>query len=98
MIRIGEGELGLENHLVRYSVDVEQLAFDRGIDERNRQTRPHPGLPVRPVQGVALQVLAPMVQFAQGIRHDFYRAQLERPVDFLARGKYLAVKHRGRRH
>ena len=53
LTRIGEGELGLENHLVRYSVDVEQLAFDRGIDGPDRQTRPHAGLPVGPVQGVA---------------------------------------------
>ena len=36
-----------------------------------------------------------MGQFAQGVGHDFDRADLERPIDFLPRGKPLAVSHRG---
>ena len=54
LIGIGKGELGLENHLVRNAVDVEQIALDRRIDRPDRQTRPHAGLSISAVQGVAV--------------------------------------------
>ena len=66
------------------------VTFNGGIDRPHRQRGPHAGLAVGASQTIAVQVVAPIGQLAQGVRHYLHRPQLERPIDFLPRGQTFA--------
>src|SRR5436190_1214188 len=91
LVRTSDGRLDVENDFVRQAVEVENRIADRGIGVPERDAGPNAGLAHGALEAVAVNVFAPVAEFAETVGNNFERGRVNRPIDFLARQQALAV-------
>ena len=74
-----------------HAIDVTQRAATFGSTDQNGNLALNAGLAVCTLHSLAVDVFAPVGDFAQRIRHDFHGPELKGVIDFLSRGEPFAM-------